>query len=270
MSLGTIFLLVALFLAAPFIISWFSALKEENAIDKKSLEAEKFLTTEKKLFEQYRRKEQFQKNLLAANPKVIFVENMRMEVFLTDKALCYFADEHKYYETFPLQFDTIQFKLLAHTETRTYQITKDKNIVGRAVVGGIVAGGAGAVVGAATGLSNNGKKTVNAQGAFYTGTYRFAIVPNHTHRRIIKPNYILIKKSIASKINFAKKMEKTFNASVNLRGPQYKLDWTGIHKKYLYWVNDSSYEAYEISEAIKDENFAEKLMQCLKECTHTK
>ncbi len=251
-----------------FIYSLISVLNEEKKIDKETLKNESNLTTEKNLFEHYKQKEQFKNKLLAVKPKIIFVENDCPEVFLTHKALCYFNGKNRYYETFPLKFDTIQFKLLAKTETRTYHSTKDKSVVGRAVVGGVLAGGVGAVVGAASGLSSGGKKTVETRGTFYTGKYRFGIAPRRSGNRIIKPEYIIINKHLAEKTNFEKRMQKETNVSIRIGGPVHKLvknELCKVSSEIISWLNNECYEVYRISENIEDEQFAEKMMNYLKE-----
>lgn len=269
MSFGLICLIIVSTFIVIFIYSLIVTLKEMTDFDKDMIRRESDLTTEKNLFEYYRKKENFANELLRVQPKMVFVKNDCMEVFITNKALCYFKGNKRYYETFPLKFDTIHFKLFEQTETCSYQTTKDKSVVGRAIVGGIIGGGAGAVVGAASGLSNGGKKAVTQTATYYNGKYEFAIFPTHSNKNItIKPEYILIKKSLAKRINFAKRMENKKYVSLSMGGREYELNKTAIYKTSLPWLKDSSYEVYGIYSLVEDEKFAEKMMQCLKMCTN--
>ena len=113
------------------------------------------------------------------------------KALLTDKAFCYWTSGNIYFVSPPSVHGEIKFDV--EKETATYTTTKKKSTIGRAVVGGALAGGAGAVVGAASSLSGGGTKTVSK--SYNTGMYKLMIklsnVSSFTPTRIFVHNSIV-------------------------------------------------------------------------------
>lgn len=77
-------------------------------------------------------------------------------IVLTDNALCIsIGKSNRYYISPPITPEFSSYAIMEETIT-----TKNKSVVGRAVAGGVLTGGVGAVVGAASAVSNGGTKTV--------------------------------------------------------------------------------------------------------------
>ena len=93
------------------------------------------------------------------------------KALLTNKAFCYWSPGHIYFVSPPSINSEIKFDV--EKETVTYTTTKKKSTLGRAAVGGVLAGGAGAIVGAASSLSGGGTKTVSK--SYNTGNYKLKI-----------------------------------------------------------------------------------------------
>ena len=161
---------------------------------------------EENLFQQYLKKDKVFSIVYNSSPKIVFcTKNSSFAFdktvqsdgicFLTDNALCFFKNQDRIYEKSPCEFKNILFWETEY-KTTTYE-TKDKSVVGRAVVGGVIAGPVGAVVGAASGLSNDGTKSVGKRvGA---GVYKLKIMPKEASSYEIKPTLMLIRNDIISK-----------------------------------------------------------------------
>jgi hypothetical protein len=148
---------------------------KSSRINKQSREQADSLPNENKLLSMYD-DTKFEKlqEMYSLGAKVIFLEpsfSSFNKTILTSKALCFKSSTNRFYVTPPSLYAEIKFDV--EKNTATYTTTKNKSAVGRAIVGGALAGGAGAVVGAASAMSGDGKKTVSR--TYNTGDYRLKI-----------------------------------------------------------------------------------------------
>lgn len=179
---------------------------EKNKIHELGESQKHNFVEEEKLFQQYLKKEQVFQTVYATSPKLIFATKHSLHTFdntvksdgmcfLTDDALCFFKNEDRVYEKSPCEFKNVIFWRTEY-KTTTYE-TKDKSVVGRAVVGGVLAGPVGAIVGAASGLSNDGTKSVGKRvGA---GVYKLHIMPKGASSQEIKPTLMLVRNDVIEK-----------------------------------------------------------------------
>ena len=96
-------------------------------------------------------------------------------VVLTKQSIFFKSQFIKKYVTPPKTKSSIRFSTQKIVYSETKEVTKNKSVVGRAVAGGAIAGGVGAVVGAMSGLSNDGKKTVTQTNSYSTDLFRLII-----------------------------------------------------------------------------------------------
>ena len=126
--------------------------------------------------------------------KIIFSDMSSGKTILTNKALCYKNLSTQFYVAPPSLNAEIKFDF--EENTKIYTTTKNKSTVGRAVVGGVLAGGVGAVVGAASALSGNGTKTVSR--TYTTGDYHLKISLSDVSD--IYPKRLYVSKDIINKL----------------------------------------------------------------------
>lgn len=152
--------------------------------------------------------------------KIAFVNSSSYSpdsAILTNRALCFKGSGTRFYVTPPSLNGEIKFDI--EKNTATYTTTKNKSTVGRAIVGGALAGGVGAVVGAASSLSGDGKKTVSR--TYNTGDYHLKIKLKDI--AWIEPTTLYVNNEIINKIgSIFSDGEKTTSS------PYTKYDISGI------------------------------------------
>ena len=158
--------------------------------------------------------------MLSLGAKIAFVNSSSYSsdsAILTNRALCFKGSGTRFYVTPPSLNGEIKFDI--EKNTATYATTKNKSTVGRAVVGGALAGGVRAVVGAASSLSGDGKKTVSR--TYNTGDYHLKIKLKDI--AWIEPTTLYVNNEIINKIgSIFSDGEKTTSS------PYTKYDISGI------------------------------------------
>lgn len=166
--------------------------------NKKGREQAESLPNENKLLSMYddTKSEKLQE-MYSLGAKMIFLApsfSLFDKTILTSKALCFKSGTSRFYVTPPSLNAEIKFDV--EKDTATYTTTKNKSTIGRAIVGGALAGGAGAVVGAASALSGNGTKTVSK--TYNTGYYHLKIkLSDISH---IEPTILYVSNELINKI----------------------------------------------------------------------
>ena len=117
------------------------------------------------------------------------------KTILTNNALCFKDSTTRYYVTPPSLHAEIKF--ICEENTGKYTTTKNKSVVGRAVVGGALAGSTGAAIGAASALSGGGTKTVSRE--YKTGDYHLKIDLSNG-MSYVEPRELYISNDLISKI----------------------------------------------------------------------
>ena len=200
--LGVVFVIFLILL----VVGGIGVANDKNKIHELGESQKNDFVEEEKLFQQYLKKDQVFQTVYNSSPKVFFCTKNSLFAFdktvqtdgicfLTDNALCFFKNEDRIYEKTPCELKNIFFWRTEY-KTTTYE-TKDKSVVGRAVAGGVIAGPVGAIVGAASGLSNDGTKSVGKRvGA---GVYKLRIMLKGMSSYEIKPTLMLVRNDVIEK-----------------------------------------------------------------------
>lgn len=163
-------------------------------------------------------------------------ENERIELIKSDDSLII----NKALST--VNLETIKYKDIISINRYNEQeiVQKDKSVIGRAIVGGVLTGGIGAVVG---GISGVGSKSKKGKMRFFVNIDYFK---NNTKMNIIIEDYILIGSEkfildIQSKVSeFKNQVEENTNTSNELDIPDQIRKLSELNKDGI--ISDSEFE----------------------------
>lgn len=163
-------------------------------------------------------------------------ENERIELIKSDDSLII----NKALST--VNLETIKYKDIISINRYNEQeiVQKDKSVIGRAIVGGVLTGGIGAVVG---GMSGVGSKSKKGKMRFFVNIDYFK---NNTKMNIIIEDYILIGSEkfildIQSKVSeFKNQVEENTNTSNELDIPDQIRKLSELNKDGI--ISDSEFE----------------------------